>query len=207
MSRQKLIRLVGLVSAGAAGVAILRRTALAVASTESAAFDAAVREQVLSLQSAGGDVVSQVVTALSAPALLVIVNCAVAYALRRRGRAIWLPIAAAPFLSMTAGATFSRTLPQQFAPGSADCEPCFPSGHTTGSTAEAATIAYLGIREGFVSGTGGAVLLLGAGLEGVNRLYRDRHWASDIIAGWSAGLAIASICAIASEILSNSPQS
>ena len=194
-------RMAMLAIAGLSTGVVLRRTVLAVASNTSKAFDASMRKRFLSMRGRNADVVSQLVTILSAPALLVTGTSALAFSLRRRGRAIWLPIAAAPFLAMTAGAIFSRTLPQQNGPDSTEGEPGFPSGHTTGLTAEAATIAYICRREDLIGSQAATALLTAAFLGGINRLYRDRHWATDIIAGWSAGLVIAAFCATLSEVL------
>ena len=36
---------------------------------------------------------------------------------------------------------------------------------------------------------------------GITRLYRDRHWASDVLAGWVAGTAVAATSALLYESL------
>ena len=72
-------------------------------------------------------------------------------------------------------------------------EATFPSGHTTGVTAEALAIAYILAREKLASPGVLAALLAWPFVAGVTRLYRDRHWLSDVLAGWVAGTAVATI--------------
>jgi membrane-associated phospholipid phosphatase len=149
------------------------------------------------------DEVSKFVTPLTAPALLVTSSLILALRVRHRGVHVWLPIAASPLVAMMAGQTFTKCLPQQHSPSSKDgeCEPCFPSGHTTGATAEMLTIAYV-LRQESLIGAGGALALLTMPIiGGLNRLYRDRHWASDIVAGGAAGVVIASLLSALSEAL------
>jgi membrane-associated phospholipid phosphatase len=201
MAAASRYRVIAVVAVAIAAGAVLRRTVAAVRSGGSNSSDDAVRRRVLAMRSDAGDVASSIVTALTAPALLVPANWILAYAFRRRGLATWLPIAAAPVAAMTAGAVFSRTLPQHHAPDSKDCEPCFPSGHTTGLTAEVMTVAYVLCSDGAISSSFAVLALCWSLASGINRLYRDRHWASDIVAGWSAGLVVSSCCALTSEVL------
>jgi undecaprenyl-diphosphatase len=162
--------------------------------------DRGIRRRVREVRSPGLDVVSAIVTPLTAPALLIAGAGTVAFAMRGSGKRVWMPIAASPLLAMIAGATFTKVLPQQHAPTSeeGDCEPCFPSGHTTGAAAEALTIVLVLRRERILGGAAAAALLALPVIGGLNRLYRDRHWATDIAAGWSAGACIASLLALAS---------
>ena len=41
---------------------------------------------------------------------------------------------------------------------------------------------------------------------GVIRLYRDRHWASDILAGWVAGAGVAAASALLYDVLTSRKQ-
>jgi undecaprenyl-diphosphatase len=75
-------------------------------------------------------------------------------------------------------------------------EATFPSGHTTGVTAEALAIAYILSREKLASPEVLAALLAWPLVVGVTRLYRDRHWFSDVLAGWIAGIGVASLSVI-----------
>ncbi len=80
----------------------------------------------------------------------------------------------------------------------ADRTDSFPSGHTTGITALALTIAHVLAREGLVSREACRTLGLSApALMGANRVATDEHWATDVFGGWLLGAAIASVvCAI-----------
>lgn len=68
----------------------------------------------------------------------------------------------------------------------------FPSGHATLSAAVCATLAYIFWRERLAAG--GAMLvaaIVSPLVIGVSRVYLDMHWATDVLGGWLAGLAIA----------------
>src|SRR5262245_5821371 len=85
----------------------------------------------------------------------------------------------------------------------------FPSGHTATSTAVLLTLALVLRRERVVSWP--ATLLIGVLfplMVGESRLYRDAHWATDVIGGWIVGaiVAMASITAY-SYVRSSSPLS
>ena len=70
----------------------------------------------------------------------------------------------------------------------------FPSGHTATSTAVLFTIAFVMMREKVLSGRVGLVAAgAGAILIGVSRVYRDAHWATDVVGGWMSGLAVAGL--------------
>jgi undecaprenyl-diphosphatase len=71
-------------------------------------------------------------------------------------------------------------------------EPSFPSGHSLETSAVSLTMAYVLVREGMADGR----IALPAALtvpvvSGLGRLYLDRHWMTDVLAGWLAGTAIA----------------
>jgi undecaprenyl-diphosphatase len=75
----------------------------------------------------------------------------------------------------------------------------FPSGHAAVATAMFATLAFVvGRRSGrrravAVAATATALIVL----VGFSRLYLGVHYLSDVLAGWSFGLAWASLCLIA----------
>ena len=190
-----------IVLAGVAAAEAFRRLTAAVGRGACERFDCAVRRQFSGRHRAEADVASDVVTLLTAPAFAVPATLIAAFALRRRGAAAWLPAAAAPFVAMSFGAACSRTLAPRDAPAKREGESCFPSGHTTGLTAEAVTLAYILRREGLLHLPQAMALLAAPIGGGVNRLYRDRHWATDIAAGWSGGIAVACGCALLSELL------
>ncbi|HEY2091787.1 MAG TPA: phosphatase PAP2 family protein [Thermoanaerobaculia bacterium] len=193
------MRSVFLVGAVSAGVFVL--TASAVAAGTARDVDERLRERFVRARSPRLDALSAVVTPLTSPALLIACSLATAVRFRRLGATVWAPIASAPFLAMIAGRCFTATMPRQYAPTSSDGKPevSFPSGHTTGATAEALTISYI-LRRRRLLGRGPAMaMLLVPLIGGLNRLYRDRHWSSDIVAGLSAGSAIAAGLAITSQ--------
>jgi membrane-associated phospholipid phosphatase len=67
----------------------------------------------------------------------------------------------------------------------------FPSGHTATSTAVLMTLAFVLRRERIVSWP--ATVLIGVLLPlmvGESRLYRDAHWATDVIGGWIIGMIV-----------------
>jgi len=64
----------------------------------------------------------------------------------------------------------------------------FPSGHTTSAFAAAAAVSSETSR--FWPGTRwviGPILYTGAALTGVSRMYNNRHWMSDVLAGAGVG--------------------
>ena len=76
----------------------------------------------------------------------------------------------------------------------------YPSGHTTGTTALAVTLAEMLRREGIISTKGAAAIALGApALMGAYRVIADDHWATDVVGGWMLGGAIALACVGASH--------
>ncbi len=186
MSRAKL-------AGGLLGATVFALTVKAVENGSARATDEWIRRRILRARSPRLDAISAVVTPLTSPPLMIACSLATAFALRSRGSRVWLPIASSPFIAMTAGACFTALLPQQCAPNNG--EPCFPSGHTTGATAEALTIASVLRRENVIPRAAAVAIALLPVVGGVNRLYRDRHWTTDIIAGWSAGSAIATVLA------------
>ena len=67
----------------------------------------------------------------------------------------------------------------------------YPSGHTTGATALAPTLAHVLYREGLISKK--RAFAIGLGLPaamGVYRVLADDHWATDVVGGWLLGGAI-----------------
>jgi membrane-associated phospholipid phosphatase len=71
----------------------------------------------------------------------------------------------------------------------------YPSGHTTGATALALTLAYVLSRERLISARRAAAIGIGApALMGAYRVIADDHWATDVVGGWLLGGTIASIC-------------
>lgn len=74
--------------------------------------------------------------------------------------------------------------------------PSFPSGHATRAAAAAGILAHVAARDGRVPASvvlpaAAAVALVGAG----QRVWVERHWATDVIGGWALGAAVAAGCA------------
>jgi undecaprenyl-diphosphatase len=141
------------------------------------------------------DSATDVVSALSAPAFLVTATLFIAFAVRRRGRAVSLPIVFSPLVSMTAGSLMTALMPPRYPPDAArrGYEPCFPSGHTTGATAELLVSSYVLMRERILPPPLATGVLAIPLLAGCARVYRGRHWPTDVVAGWLAGTTIAAL--------------
>jgi undecaprenyl-diphosphatase len=67
----------------------------------------------------------------------------------------------------------------------------YPSGHALQTSAVALTTSYVLSREGLVSRWSLAPLGLSSIAAGMGRLVLDRHWTSDVIGGYCAGIALA----------------
>ena len=71
----------------------------------------------------------------------------------------------------------------------------YPSGHTTGVTAVAVTIAHVLERDGLLSRRDARLLAIGApAVMGAYRVIDDEHWTTDVVGGWLFGAAIAYAC-------------
>ena len=76
----------------------------------------------------------------------------------------------------------------------------YPSGHTTGTTALAVSLAEVLRRQALISTRRAAAIAIGApSLMGAYRVIADDHWATDVIGGWMLGGAIALACVGASR--------
>ncbi len=79
-------------------------------------------------------------------------------------------------------------------------EQSFPSGHALETSAFALTSGYVLMREGLVPVWSTAPLTLLSIASGVGRLIRHRHWASDVVGGYCAGISFGAACAGAYEL-------
>ena len=119
-------------------------------------------------------------------------------------------IAAAALGAIGSSHLFDAILPQKTPPPGrkAPADPHFPSGHALHSTAVLAIGAWVLSREGMLSAkaaaTGAGVLALALGFD---RLVQDRHWTSDVVAGWLAAISIAGLAATGYEIASRKRRS
>jgi undecaprenyl-diphosphatase len=112
--------------------------------------------------------------------------------------------ALASVTSIALSRTFERTLRQRRPPPGrhSPTEPSFPSGHSLQTAAVALTTAYVLGREGMAHPAAAVALgLLPPVVSGVGRLYLERHWATDVIAGWLAGASVATACAALYEAI------
>jgi undecaprenyl-diphosphatase len=71
----------------------------------------------------------------------------------------------------------------------------YPSGHALQASAMALTTGYVLYREGVGPRWLGAPLGLAALGAGAGRLLLDRHWTSDVIGGYCAGVALGAAAA------------
>jgi len=161
---------------------------------ETESLDHSVRDWLQARRTHARDAIAGPVKVASQPVVAVPASLAAAWWVwRRRGRRPALTIAAAPALAATAGLTCSALLTRRDPPDAdsasrgAASEPSFPSGHTTGVTAEALIVAFVPALVALV----GWPLVVG-----VARVYRDRHWATDVLGGWVSGTAVAAACAL-----------
>jgi membrane-associated phospholipid phosphatase len=138
-----------------------------------------------------------VTTLGSTAALTLVVAIAAAYLfLLRRGREAALLVvvlAGAQLLTWILKAIFERPRPSFTDPVATASWFSFPSGHALGSIAVYGTLAYVvgrrldsaRARAGVVAGAALLVVLIG-----FSRLYLGVHYLTDVLAGYSAGLAL-----------------
>ena len=191
-----------------AAAGILSVIASAVSSGSTRDADEKLRNVLQSHRSAPLDAVARPITVLSLPILVVAATAGLVLWLQQQDKTeAAIAIGFAPVAAAALGQTFTMVIAQRNPPDKANdpaaqaTEASFPSGHTAGVTAEALAIGYILNRERLISPT---VLALALGwplVVGATRLYRDRHWASDILAGWVAGVAVAAASALLYDTL------
>ena len=71
----------------------------------------------------------------------------------------------------------------------------YPSGHALKSSAMALTTSYVLLREGLAPSWSVAPFGLASLAAGAGRLVLDRHWTSDVLGGYCAGVALGATCA------------
>jgi membrane-associated phospholipid phosphatase len=77
----------------------------------------------------------------------------------------------------------------------------FPSGHSMAACAVPAVLGYTLFRERMVPPAGGvAMAVIPPVIVGGARLFVRKHWATDVVAGWAAGLAAAGVAAAWYEV-------
>lgn len=122
---------------------------------------------------------------------------------RARGPRAALPIAAASASAASLAWVLEQMMrPRKPPPGRhSPTEPAFPSGHALQTAAVAWTTAYVLVRDG-IAPAGGAVPLALAlpAVSGLVKLWRDRHWFTDVIGGYLVGATLAATAAAGYEI-------
>jgi membrane-associated phospholipid phosphatase len=202
--RRGLLAQAVILIAGAGAFAVIAHR---VATKRAHKADVRVRERMQALRSPALDAAVKPVTVLSLPPVVVSATALLAWWLYREKRtAAALAVAVTPLIAATAGQSFTTFLAQRNPPDvdstgeQAVSEPSFPSGHTTGVTAEAFAVGYILAREELLTPSVLAALIAWPLLVGVTRVYRDRHWASDIFGGVSAGTAVAAATTMLYEV-------
>lgn len=131
------------------------------------------------------------------------VAAVVALLLWREGRRVGATtVLASSALSAGLAHLFEHTVtPRKPPPGRhSPTEPSFPSGHSLETSSVSLTMAYVLVREGMADGRVALPAALAVpAISGLGRLYLDRHWTTDVLAGWVAGTAVAAGCAAAYE--------
>ena len=179
--------------------ALLALVARKVAARQTKARDERVRAIMQGFRTKPLDVAVKPVTWSSLPLFVVAATAALVWWLYHSGRhTAALAIGVTPIVAAAVGQAFTTFFPQPKPPDATGKEKgkqpaTFPSGHTTGVTGEALAIAYVLFHEQLASPAVVALLVTWPLLVGVTRLYRDKHWLSDIVAGWIAGIAVASV--------------
>jgi undecaprenyl-diphosphatase len=177
-----------------------------VATKESVPLDQRVREWAQSHRTGLADAATKPITLLSMPLLVVSATAALVWWLKENDRNdAALAVGITPLVAAAVGQSFTSFFAQPEPPNAVESPTgqaeaaTFPSGHTTGVTAEALGIAYVLTREDLASPGIVASLVAWPLIVGATRVYRDRHWASDILAGWAAGMGVAALSALAYE--------
>jgi undecaprenyl-diphosphatase len=163
---------------------------------ETGSFDGAIQRWVLAHHTRLLDSVFLAITYVgSLPVMLGLALLGSLWLWIRRGR----QVAAGALIAPAVATTLFFAVKQVFARGRpivpghvALASYAFPSGHATSSTAVCCTLAYVYLREGFITRRLALwVATLPPFLIGVSRVYLGVHWATDVLAGWSTGLLVA----------------
>jgi undecaprenyl-diphosphatase len=122
---------------------------------------------------------------------------------RSRGPRAAIPIASASAAAASLAWLLERVIRQRTPPAGrhSPTEPSFPSGHALQTGAVAWATAYVLAREGLASPARAVpVALIVPGVSGLAKLWLDRHWFTDVLAGYLLGGAIAASSAAAYEL-------
>lgn len=188
---------------GVATTLLFAKVAEDVTQRESLQFDAYVRSRVLVPHDPILDRWFEWLTWMGTGAVLVpLCGLAAAALWRYRGRRVTAAVLAAPVLAsgsiLGLKQIFHRARPAG-ALRHMELSFSFPSGHSMAATAVLLTTAYVLAREELAPRWTIAAAAAMAFAVGISRLYLDVHWATDVIGGWSIGLALAAACALLYE--------
>ena len=202
MRPQSSAHLLTLSIAGLIGYALV---AQAVSRRRTVADDVEVRDEIQDVRDSTGEAVAEVVAPIGKEWLHMPVSALISGVLFRQGigaRAA-LPLVAS-VTSELASRVFDRLPPNRKPPPGHPNQqkPSFPSGHANETTAVTFTTAYVMAREDkMAAGPAFAIAAILSVASPASRLYLDRHWTSDVIAGWCLGGSIAAACAAIYETL------
>lgn len=193
--------LLALASAGAIGYVTLSR---AISKRRTVAKDRALRTEVQQWRSPVGDAIATGLGPLGKEWVTIPATAALGRYLLIRdvGARSTLPFVAS-ITSEAIARVMDRTKPHRHVPPGhpEQNKDSFPSGHANKTTAAAITSAYVLSREQLVHPAPAfAIAVLASLVSPLSRLYLDRHWPADLIAGWLLGGSIAAGCAAMYEL-------
>jgi membrane-associated phospholipid phosphatase len=170
--------------------------------------DRQIRQELLKRRRTVGDVVAHATNPLGKEWLHIPSAVALSLYLARKGkehrkvRGAFVPVVASLVAEVLSQA-LDRVPPHRRPPaGHPDpYKPSFPSGHALETTAVAGASAYVLARENLAGAPAAFGTAAGLSLAStLGRLYLDRHWASDAVAGAALGVSIAAACAALYEL-------
>ena len=188
--------------AGMIGYALI---AHAVSRRRTLADDVGVRDGIQDARDSTGDAVAEVVDPIGKEWLHMPVSALISGVLV--GQGVGARAALPLFASVTselASRVFDRLPPNRKPPPGHPNQqkPSFPSGHANETTAVTFTTAYIMAREDKMAAAPAfAIAAILSIASPASRLYLDRHWTSDVIAGWCLGGSIAAASAAIYESL------
>lgn len=186
------------VAVAAAGLVTFAELGDDIARGEPFAADEAIRNAVLARRSAAVHAVFLAITHAGAPApLIALVGVCAAWLWAARGRRVAALLTIAPLLALATFLVVKRIVQRPRPEGAlllGELAFSFPSGHATTAAAVLGSLAWVVGRERLLPlrlTLPLAVVL--ALLIGASRVVLDVHWATDVLAGWGAGLAVAAL--------------
>ena len=200
MRPRSAIALLTLSAAGLIGYAVVAR---AVSRRRTAAAERKVRDDIQQTRDSEGEAWAEIVGPIGKQWVHIPIAAALSGYLVQRGsgrRAI------VPLIASVGSDALSRVFDQlppnrKPPPGHPNQKkPTFPSGHANETTAVAFTSAYVLSREGLVTAAPAFAIATALSIASpAGRMYLDRHWTADVIAGWCLGISIAAACAAVYE--------